>query len=107
MWSDVRNYANLKNVGDETIDAILGIVGRCYKDIVSPLNPEDRHLLYMRVCGALRKKWNKEKNEWLVPFFGYKNDAYIKIGALCLEDKDFLISLISVMNVQKEKYRKP
>lgn len=106
MWSDVRNYANLKNVGDETIDAILGIVGRCYKDIVSPLNPEDRHLLYMRVCGALRKKWNKEKNEWLVPFFGYKNDAYIKIGALCLEDKDFLISLISVMNVQKEKYRK-
>lgn len=33
MWSDVRNYANLKNVGDETIDAFLGIVGRCYKDI--------------------------------------------------------------------------
>lgn len=106
MGVDFKHYANLENVGDETIDAILGVVQECYKDLVSSLSQTDCHLLYMRVCGALYKQWNKEKPEWLAPFYMYKGDAYIKIGALILEDKDFLVTLISVMNVQNEKYRK-
>lgn len=92
MAVGLRNYANLEDVGDETIDAILGIVRECYKDLMSSLNPGDCHLLYMRVCGVLRRKWNKEKTEWLAPFYVHKGDAYIKIGALTLEDKDFLVS---------------
>lgn len=106
MGVGFRDYVYLEDVGDETIDAILGIVRECYKDLVSSLNPGDCHLLYMRVCGALRRKWNKEKTEWLAPFYVHNGDAYIKVGALTLEDKDFLVNLISVMNAQNEKYRK-
>lgn len=107
-------YTNLYKIGDKTIDSFIDVIQECHEHIINSctrqvvINDESyvSTLLYLRVCSALRKKWNNEDVEYLAPFFAFKKDAYIKVGVLTLDDKEFVASLISVMKAQDEKYRK-
>ena len=107
-------YTNLYKTGDKTIDSFIGVIQECHEHIINSCTRQvvindDSYvstLLYLRVCSALRKKWNNEDVEYLAPFFAFKKDAYIKVGVLTLDDKEFVASLISVMKAQHEKYRK-
>lgn len=107
-------YTNLCKTGDKTIDSFIDVIQECHEHIINSCTRQvvvndDSYvstLLYLRVCSALRKKWNNEDVEYLAPFFAFKKDAYIKVGVLTLDDKEFVASLISVMKAQDEKYRK-
>lgn len=107
-------YTNLYKIGDKTIDSFIDVIQECHEHIINSCTRQvvindDSYvstLLYLRVCSALRKKWNNEDVEYLAPFFAFKKDAYIKVGVLTLDDKEFVASLISVMKAQDEKYRK-
>lgn len=103
----------LSKTGNETIDSFIDVIQECHEDIsnshgnnVAISDDSISTLLYLRVCGALRKKWNNEGTEYLAPFFAFKKGAYIKLGVLTLDDKEFIAGLISVMKAQEEKYRK-
>lgn len=114
MQTSAWFYTNLYKIGDKTIDSFIDVIQECHEHIINSCTRnvviyDERYvstLLYLRVCSALRKKWNNEDVEYLAPFFAFKKDAYIKVGVLTLDDKEFVASLISVMKAQDEKYRK-
>lgn len=115
VFSDFRYgfCTQLSKTGNETIDSFIDVIQECNEDIRNShgdqiINTDSPALtlLYLRVCSALHKKWNNEGTEYLAPFFALKKGAYIKLGVLTLDDKEFIANLVSVMKAQEEKYRK-